>query len=160
LVWFNNHPACRSTIEQFSEVHAALRDDETVVFFAVSTEPSRVSNAQLEATLAAWNAAVPLLRDLDACGRDLLGVPWTPTMIVLDAVGNVQIYEVGANADLAQELPTILDRLREGDDLASEIIADHFEQTENYRRTLEAAMAAAAAPPPNLVPATSEPGSE
>ncbi|MBI2479380.1 MAG: redoxin domain-containing protein [Planctomycetia bacterium] len=157
FVWFNNHPACRSTIEQLSEVYAARRDDDTVVFFAVSAEPSRVSNSQLEATLASWNATVPLLRDFDACGRDLLGVPWTPTMIVLDAKGNVQIFEVGANADLAQELPTILDRLREGDDLASEIIADHFEQTESYQRTLAAAMAEAASPTTKLIPASSEP---
>ncbi|HUG71649.1 MAG TPA: redoxin domain-containing protein [Pirellulaceae bacterium] len=160
LVWFNNHPACRSTIEQLSEVYAARREDDTVVFFAVSTEPSRVSNSQLEATLASWNATVPVLRDLDAGGRDLLGVPWTPTMIVLDAEGIVQIFEVGANADLAQELPTILDRLRAGDDLANEIIADHFEQTETYGRTLAAAMAEAVAPTKDLTPASNSPAPE
>jgi peroxiredoxin len=160
FIWFNDHPACRSTIEQFSEVYASRRDDDSVVFFAVSTEPSRVSNSQLEATLASWNAAVPLLRDLDACGRDLLGVPWTPTMIILDAEGLVQIFEVGANADLAHELPTILDRLQKGDDLASEIIADHFEQTQSYQQTLVAAMAEAASPTTKLVPASDEPASD
>ena len=158
LLWFNNHPACRSTIEQFSQVYASRRDDDTAVFFAVSTEPTRVSNSQLEATLTAWNVTVPLLRDLDACGRDLLGIPWTPTMIVLGVDGNVQIFEVGANANLAEELPTILNRLRQGDDLASEIIADHFDQTESYARTLAAAMAETASP--TTAPATTEPSPE
>jgi len=157
LIWFNDHPACRSTIEQLSEVYAARGNDKMIAFYGVSTEPSSVSNSQLEAALASWNADVPLLRDFDACGRDLLGVPWTPTMIVLDAAGNVQIFEVGANIDLARELPTILDRLRDGDDLASEIITDHEEQTANYRRLLEAAMGEAAVPSTELTPASSEP---
>jgi peroxiredoxin len=160
FIWFNNHPACRKTIEQFSEVYASRRDDDTVVFFAVSTEPSRVSNSQLETTLASWNASIPLLRDLDACGRDLLGVPWTPTMIVLDAAGTMQIFEVGANADLAQELPTILDRLQKGDDLASEIIADHFDQTQSYAQTLAAAMAAADSPTVRREPTSDQPASD
>ncbi|MEO8498746.1 MAG: redoxin domain-containing protein [Planctomycetota bacterium] len=160
LIWFNGHPACRTTIQQFSEVIAARHDDETTAFYAVSSEPSSVSNAQLEATLASWNATVPLLRDLDACGRDLLGVPWTPTMIVLDVEGNVQIFEVGANIDLAQELPTILDRLRDGDDLASEILVDHEEQKANYQRLLEAAMGDAVSPTAASAPASGASASE
>ncbi|MEX0818160.1 MAG: hypothetical protein WD070_01165, partial [Pirellulaceae bacterium] len=146
LMWFNGHPACRATIEQLSEVYAARRDDETLACYAVSTEPSRVSNSQVAATLVNWNADLPLLRDLDACGRDLLGITWTPTMIVLDEEGRVQIFEVGANTDLAQELPIILDRLRNGDDLASEIIADHEQQTANYRDALAAAKSGTASP--------------
>ncbi|MDA1051280.1 MAG: redoxin domain-containing protein [Planctomycetota bacterium] len=160
LLWFNGHPACRTTIEQLSEVFASRRNDDTIAVYAVSTEPSSVSSSQLEATLASWNADVPLLRDFDACGRDVLGVPWTPTMVVLDKEGNVQIFEVGANTDLAQELPTILDRLRDGDDLASEIIADHNEQTANYGRMLEAAMGEAVSPATTGTPATSEPTSD
>lgn len=157
LMWFNGHPACRATIEQLSQVYAARGEDEAVAFYGVSTEPSSVSNSQIEATLASWNADLPLLRDFDACGRDLLGVPWTPTMIVLDAEGYVQIYEVGANTDLAQELPTILDRLREGDDLASEILADHETETADYQRLLQAAMGKAAAPTIDSVPEGGEP---
>ncbi len=160
LMWFNGHPACRKTIEQMSEVYAARSKDETVAFYGVSTEPSSVSNAQIEAALASWNADLPLLRDFDACGRDLLGVPWTPTMIVLDAEGIVQIYEVGANTDLAQELPTILDRLRDGDDLASEIMADHEQQTADYQQSLRTAMGEAVSPADATVPKSGEPASD
>jgi len=160
LVWYNDHPACRSTIEQLSEVYATLRDDDTVAIYAVSTDPSRVSDSQIESNLAAWQAELPVLRDLDACGRDLLGVPWTPTMIVLDAEGIVQIFEVGANADLAQELPTILDRLREGDDLAGEILADFDEQMATYALTLKAAMAESTLPVPELAPVGGQPAAD
>lgn len=157
LVWYNDHPACRSTIEQLSEVYATRRDDDTVALFAVSTDPSSVSDSQIEANLAAWQADLAVLRDLDACGRDRLGVPWTPTMIVLDAEGIVQIFEVGANADLAQELPTILDRLRDGDDLAGEILADFDEQMATYALTLKAAMADDSSPVPELAPVGGQP---
>lgn len=78
-------------------------------------------------------------------------------MIVLDAAGTMQIFEVGANADLAQELPTILDRLQKGDDLASEIIADHFDQTQSYAQTLAAAMAAADSPTVRREPTSDQP---
>lgn len=139
LLWYNDHPACRSTVEQLSEVYAERRDDESLAIYAVSTEPTRVANLTLKATLDAWETDVPLLRDFDACGRDVLGVPWTPTMIVFDAKGAVHIFEVGANNDLALELPTIIDRLQNGHDLATEIIADHEKQKANYRQLMDAA---------------------
>lgn len=160
LLWYNDHPACRSTIAQLSEVYGSVAQDDSVAVFAVSAEPSSVSSNQLEANLAAWNVNVPVLRDLDACGRDVLGVPYTPTMLVLDKEGYLQIFEVGANSDLAQELPTILDRLRKGDDLAGEILADHDQQTAAYHETLRAAMADTGTPTPEPSPASNRPASD
>lgn len=146
LIWFNQHPACQKTLQQFGEVYKQRHRDEQVAFFAVSTEPSSVSTEQIQATLDSWGAQVPLLRDLDACGRDKLGVPWTPTMIVFDTAGAIQIFEVGANSNLSEELPTILDRLARGDDLAREVLGDHDAQKTAYLQTLAAAMRDAGEP--------------
>ncbi len=157
LIWFNGHPACRTTLKQLGEVYATRRDDERLAFYVVSTDPSSVSNAQIAATLASWKVDVPLLRDSDACGRDLLGIPWTPTMIVFDDEGNVQIFEVGANTDLARELPTILDRLRDGDDLANEILADQEDQKAKYDQLLKAAMDSSDSAGSQLVPTSDDP---
>ena len=66
-----------------------------------------------------WDVSVPVVRDLDAVGRDVFDIPGAPTLVVLDAKGTVQIFEVGANPDLAVQLPRILERLSGGADLAN-----------------------------------------
>ena len=78
-------------------------------------------------------------------------------MIVFDMVGAVQIFEVGANNNLAEELPTILERLGKGDDLAREILLDHEDQETAYQQTLKAAMQEAGSPVTGDDPATSVP---
>jgi len=139
LLWFNNHPACRITLEQLNAVYAELPPEHGVRMLAVSTEPSSVANAQLESVLRDWNIGVPWVRDLQAFGRDVFHIPWAPTLIVLDGEGTVQIFEVGANPNLARELPVILDRLRQGHDLAAEIVAAHEQEKVEYQRLLEIA---------------------
>ncbi len=52
-----------------------------------------------------WQADLPTVRDVQACGRDLFQVPWAPTLVVLDGKNVVQIFEVGANPDLASRTP-------------------------------------------------------
>ncbi len=139
LVWFNGHPACRVTLEQLSSVYEARRGDDSLRVYAIATEPSSVTNAQIASMLKSWQVELPLLRDLDACGNDVFRIPTLPTLVVLDAQGTVQIFEAGANTNLARELPVILDRLSDGHDLASEIREAHATQQLEYAKLLSLA---------------------
>ena len=94
LVWFQDYPACRGTLEQLSRVRQTLSETERVAFYAVSAEAVSRSHPELEKLLSTWKVELPVLRDLDACGRDVFQIPGMPTLILLDATGTVQVFEV------------------------------------------------------------------
>lgn len=143
LVWFTMHPTCQATLQQLHSVREKLSEREdslkqNVRFLAVSTEPSTVSNQRLRDQLRQWNVDLPLVRDLEAFGRDVFAIPGAPTTVVLDALGNVQMFEAGTNPELAEQLPIVLQRLVEGEDLAAQLLASFRVEQENYERLLEA----------------------
>ena len=138
LLWFNNHPACQSNVRQLQRVYQHYKTQDRLAILAVCAEPSTVSDSQVADLMRLWQADLPTVRDVQACGRDLFHVPWAPTLVVLDGKNVVQIFEVGANPDLGAELPQVLDRLLAGENLAAEIL-DQFGQA---RRAYEQALRA------------------
>ncbi|MBP86210.1 MAG: hypothetical protein CMJ64_05770 [Planctomycetaceae bacterium] len=139
LLWFSVHPACRTTLEQLSQLYSQRGPKPGVRVLAVSTDPSEVTNRQIEGKLAEWGIELPIVRDLDAFGRDVFQIPWAPTLVVLDGNGTVQIFEAGANPELAKALKTIIERLEEGNDLAAEVVAGHQREKDRYAQLLELA---------------------
>lgn len=151
LAWFQDHPACRRYLEQLDQIRAQRSAAGDIAFYAVCTEPSTRSHAELLGLMKNWNVSVPLLRDLEACGRDVFHIPWAPTLVILDAQGLVQVFEVGANPYLKEQLPSVLDRLLAGDDLASEIVAAQQRSQVAYTQALASGGVGAE---PEGVPAT------
>jgi hypothetical protein len=145
LVWFQDHPACQRYLKQLDQVRQRFADNSSVQFFAVCTEPSSRSSQQIDQLSKGWGVELAVLRDLDACGRDVFAVPWAPTLVVLDCKGVVQVFEVGANPYLSEQLPVVLDRIGRGDAVAEEILADYRRDTEAYQRALTAGDAQSAA---------------
>jgi thiol-disulfide isomerase/thioredoxin len=137
LVWFNNHPACRSTIQQLNQVYQQYRGNAATAFFSVCVEPESVSNEQIQQLSELWQVDVPVVRDVEAHGRDLFQIPWAPTMVILDKSNTVQIVEIGANPNLVAELPQVLERLLAGEDLAAQILTEFRQQQEMYQQALK-----------------------
>ena len=65
---------------------------ERVAIQAVCAEASSFTDEQIAALTQAWHVDLPIVRDLQALGRDLFQVPWAPTLVVLDGKNVVQIY--------------------------------------------------------------------
>ncbi len=101
--------------------------------------PSRSSftDEQIRALCSTWQVELPIVRDLQALGRDLFHVPWAPTLVVLDGKDAVQIYEVGANPNLVAELPQVLEQLLAGEDVAGEILDQFRQEQATYERALQ-----------------------
>lgn len=137
LAWFNDHPACKATLQQLNEVYAQYRTRSDFRFVAVSAIPSSTSDAELRSLLDMWQVSVPVVRDTEAYGRDLFHIPWAPTLIVLDADNKLHIFEVGANDKLTTELPQVLQRLAAGEDVAAKILATFRDARLRYQRALE-----------------------
>ena len=136
LLWFNDHPASHTAIGQLESIRQRLAGDSQIACYAVCTEPSTVSHAQVEALAQRWGGDVPLVRDLQAFGRDLFRIPFAPTLMVLDARGVIQIVEVGANPNLAAELPDRLRLLVAGEDLAAPLLTQYRQQQMLYEKKL------------------------
>lgn len=143
LLWFNDHPASQTALGQLERVRKTLPAELQVACYAVCTEPSSVSHAQVQALAQRWGSSLPLVRDLQACGRDMFRIPFAPTLVVLDAHGVVQIFEVGANPNLASELPDRLRLLAAGEDLAATRLAQFRQQQTLYRKKLAESSASA-----------------
>jgi proteasome lid subunit RPN8/RPN11 len=138
LVWFTAHPACRPALEQLDQLRLKMADNPKMRFYAVCTEPSTMSNDRLRELGQQWKVDVPLLRDLEACGRDVFQIPGAPTLVVLDPKGAVQVFEAGTDSALIEQLPEVLRRLDQGQDLAAQLLAAYRVEQENYQRLLEA----------------------
>ncbi len=141
LLWFHEHPACEAALRQVEAVRRQVRGAAPgVAFYGVCTEPSTVDSAYIRAFVARWQVEAPIVRDLAAHGRDLFHFQGAPVLLVLNAEGVVQIVEVGANPNLEQELPVILERLAKGEDVAAEVLRQQQQERTRYEREL--AMAA------------------
>ncbi|MCI0359226.1 MAG: hypothetical protein L0211_12170, partial [Planctomycetaceae bacterium] len=55
-----------------------------------------------------------------------------PAVVVLDGQGRVQIFQVGGNPALADQLVQIAQRLKDGTNLAAEIVAQHEREKKQY----------------------------
>ena len=137
LLWFNNHPACQSTLQQLNQVYEQYQSQERVAIYGVCAEPSSFTAEQIAELMKVWQVSVPVVRDLEAVGRDLFQIPWAPTMIVLDGSNVLHIFEVGANPNLVAELPQVLERLLAGENLAAEILAEFRQERALYEKAIE-----------------------
>lgn len=136
LVWFNDHPASQMGLEQITAVHTKFADESQISFHAVCTEPSDIGNRYLTRLCERWEIGFPVVRDLEAFGRDVFAVPFAPTTVVLDSRGVVQVFDVGANPETAQQLPVMLQEVLNGEDLASKIVAKSEQERAEYERAL------------------------
>ena len=145
LMWFNDYPACEAGLRQLQPVFEKLKADERFSFWAVCTEPSTLSHARLGELLKRWQVSVPLARDAEAHGRDVFHIQATPTLLVLDAAGVVQVVEVGANPELAHQLPAVLEKVARGEKVSDLVLAEAQREREQYERQLAIASGADAA---------------
>ncbi len=142
LVWFNDFPGCQEFLSQLEQARKRLPDPEIAGFWAVCTEPSDRSDAELRTLAKRWGLKMPVVRDLKTFGRDLFQIDLAPTLVVLDVKGRVQVFERGSSPNLADvvnvQLATILQRLSAGDDLAGPIVAKYERDVATYVKALNA----------------------
>jgi peroxiredoxin len=131
LAWYHDNPACEATLQQVSLAQQRLKNDAAAVFYAVATDPVALSNEALKRRLVEWKVDLPIVRDLEAFGDKSFQIEVQPTIVVLDKQGQVQIFQAGGNPQLGEQLVEIVGRLKNGDNLASELVArDERDQRE------------------------------
>jgi hypothetical protein len=86
--------------------------------------------------LSDWKVELPIVRDLQAFGDKSFHIEVQPTIVVLDRQGRVQIFQVGGNPQLAEQLVEIIQRLQRGDDVAGELLARHQREQSEYEQVV------------------------
>jgi hypothetical protein len=149
LVWFNNTAPSHAAMKKLASLESQLRaqGENDVQFLGICTEPSTVmSHDQVQRLADQWQISFPIVRDLAAHGRDVFGIEQAPTMVLLDDDDIVQLFEVGGNSNLDQELPIVFEKLRHGEPIAQQYLDFLAERQRAYRQLLAAA--SIDAPPP------------
>ena len=162
LAWFQDHPTCRAFVPQLDAVAKQLPvGAKRVLWRLVCTESSEKYSAdRLGQLVASWGTRLPLLRDQEAVGRDLLKIDQAPTVVVLDGRCRLQLFEVGANPNLPRTLTAVLTRLLNGEDVAGDVLRNVQAESQAYEQRLQLARHPAEEPLPiaaPLFPPASEP---
>jgi len=149
LHWYVDHPSCEASLRQWEQVRRKYADQPNVVFVAVCAEPSTVREATIREVLRRWDVEAQVVRDLDAVGLEVFNIAALPAIVILNGQQIVQDFELTYNPDLAEQLPTVIDRLLEGRDLATQVLAQVHNETSQYYQTLAAAGAPVNKTPPS-----------
>ena len=116
--WATRCEHCPEDLRLLDKVRQKYRTNDKVVFEAVNIDPPDTDDQAVRQALEDLKIGIPLARDAEqACGRVFL-ISAIPTMVVLDAKGNVESYETGVDERLESNLPEKLDKLLAGKDLA------------------------------------------
>ncbi len=136
--WFTNCPPCKSQTPVLNKVYEKFKDSEDVAFYAVSTDSRVVDNELVEETLVSWGGQMPILRDLKSSGNRKLGVRQTPSLILVDKKGRLQVFQVGAH-QRPEPMIEAIQQLVDGEDLAANERDKHAEYMAMYEKALETA---------------------
>ena len=121
---------------QVEQARQELGQNGKVAFYAVSTDPTDLTNDDLAKLLSSWSVEMPVVRDLELFGKTLFKMEVHPTLIVLAGDGRVQIVQAGGGPDLARQLGVILERLLKGEDVAAEIVKRAEAEMAEYARLI------------------------
>lgn len=136
LAWYHDNPACQATLQQVASARQRLQERTDVAFYAIATDPTTKTAADLRQRLAAWNVDLPIVRDLEAFGDKSFHIDVQPTIVVLDPAGRVQVFQPGGSPELADWLVQIAERLARGDDLAAQIVSQHAREQSEYEQRI------------------------
>jgi hypothetical protein len=135
--WFVDHPACEASLKLFDDVATRFADSEQIEFYAVCPATDDTPIGEIEALVERWGVSVTILRDSDAIGRDVFQIPALPAIIALGADSRLQIYEITFIPKLDELLAEAVQKLLDGDDLASEVLSRFEEAQRAYTDLLE-----------------------
>ena len=127
---------CFEGLPLLEKVYQQYRDNDQIVFLAVSKDESSVSNNNVEEAFRKHNLTIPIVRDQDQITDRLFELQGLPTTIVLGRDGTVQDYHVGYDPALPNSLPAKLDKLLAGENLAQPELDAYEQQKAEFEKRL------------------------
>lgn len=126
--WAAAFPPSVSSLPEVQKAFAQYADERRVAFFAVSLDLPQSEAKDIEEALKQAGVTMPVLRDLDRCAGPVLKIGEMPCLLVIDAEGVVQHFQLGFPADLPRALGEKLARVLAGEDIYHEPLARYEEE--------------------------------
>jgi thiol-disulfide isomerase/thioredoxin/outer membrane lipoprotein-sorting protein len=142
---------CFQTLPEMQRVYERFKDDDRVRFMAVSIDRAptissgvkavdggavadvpAVENAVVRDAFVKAKLSIPIVRDLAQQANTVFEVEQIPNLFILGPDGTVEDHELGANAELAAQLPGRLERLLAGGSLVKEARARYDDRLRRY----------------------------
>ena len=136
LFWYAHHPLCEKPAQAFAQLTAKYQDNTDIAFLAVCTESNEIGDKAVLEQLKLWNVNLAAVRDLKEARSRVFYVRDLPSVALLDTAGKYQSLLIGQEGLTA--LPTALERLQKGDDLAAEVHAQEKKLRQQYVNLLAA----------------------
>jgi thiol-disulfide isomerase/thioredoxin len=127
---------CFEGLPLLEKVYQQYRDNDEIVFLAVSKDETSVSNAAVEEAFKKHNLTIPIVRDQDQITDRVFELQGLPTTIVIGKDGTVQDYHVGYDPSLPDTLPGKLDKLLAGENIAQPELDAYEQQKAEYEKRL------------------------
>jgi thiol-disulfide isomerase/thioredoxin len=139
--WASWCEPCKINLPRLQQVHEKYKDNEKVVFLAVSIDGPQVGDKALEDLFKELKLTIPIYRDPEgaAVGFKFFGIG-IPSSFIIDANGIVQDYEAGVNQDLVTVLPEKIDKLLSGENIFDAPLKRYQEVLKQYENVEEQAV--------------------
>lgn len=135
-LWATWCEPCRQTLPLLEQVYQRYRDNEKVVFWAVSIDEQSVPDAQLRQVFQQLNINLPIARDLNRALGQALSIAGVPTTVLVGGDGTVQAFETGGSPEMAAELFSRIERLLAGENVAADWLERYQLQKQHFQRML------------------------
>jgi len=136
--WSTICSPCKAQAPVLNQVYEHYKDSDEVAYYAVSTDGAVVSNEVVAKTMASWGGGMPVARDLKQTGYHELNVRQTPTLLLVDREGRLQVFQAGAHQK-PEPLINAIQRMVDGEDLVVKDRETHAKFVSHYRQALDAA---------------------
>ena len=134
--WATNCEPCRISLPNLQKVYEKYKDNDKVVFLAVSVDDPRVGDKAIEDLFQDLKVSIPICRDPENTSM-AFKFPGIPSSFIIDAKGTVQDYEAGANPNLAAVLPEKIDKLLAGENIFDAPLKRYQEDLKQYEKVHE-----------------------
>jgi thiol-disulfide isomerase/thioredoxin len=131
---------CFEGLPLLEKVYQQYKDNDKIVFLAVSKDDLAVTNASVKEAFEKHQLTLPIARDQAQATDQLFQLEGLPTTVVIGADGTVQDYHVGYDPNLATALPAKLDKLLAGENLARAELDAYEQERRAFEERLRAAL--------------------
>ena len=110
---------CMEMLHSVELVRQPVKNNPNLAFYAVCVDPPQIKSSDLQKAIEEDGVHLPVLRDPEQASA-VFNPSGLPMLVVLDAKGTVQHFDVGRALRLADELPRKLMKVLAGEDIYQE----------------------------------------
>lgn len=133
-VWATWCGNCRESLPLVEYVHRLYEKSGAIQFWAISIDDAEQSDVDLENVFNSLQVTIPIARDPQRTLAKAVGAAHIPLLIVTNAKGVIEFFQIGVRPDLGEQLRLRLERLLAGQSTYQELLDRYERDFEIFRK--------------------------